>query len=133
MIWQHGEEKLKDFLKELNKCHPSIKFTSNYSKEKIDLHSPCSSDTGRGLKRSSSKTRSDDSDVFLQQMKEFDNRIINSIEEKKEVVQVCEETSFCNSLIPVLQGFSVKKKRLAKVKINELLYNIEFCSEYEDI
>ena len=59
-----------------------------------------------------SKTRrlSDDCDaLFSQQMKEFDNRIINSTEEKY-VIQVCEETSFCNSLIPVLQGFSVKKK-----------------------
>ena len=37
MIWQHGEEKLKDFLKELNNCHPYIKFTSNYSQEKIDF------------------------------------------------------------------------------------------------
>ena len=37
MIWQHGEEKLKDFLKELNNCHPTIKFTSNYSQEKIDF------------------------------------------------------------------------------------------------
>ena len=104
------------------------------------MSSPCSSDTGLmsspgetrgGLKRSSSKTRSGDYDaLFLQQMKEFDNRIIYSIEEKNKVVQVCEETSFCNSLlIPALQGFSVKKKRLVKVKINELLYNIEFGSE----
>ena len=37
MIWQHGEEKLKDFLKELNNCHPTIKFRSNYSQEKIDF------------------------------------------------------------------------------------------------
>ena len=37
MIRQHGEEKLKDFLKDLNNCHPSIKFTSSYSKEKIDF------------------------------------------------------------------------------------------------
>ena len=37
MIWQHGEEKLKHFLKEFNNSHPSIKFTSNYSQEKIDF------------------------------------------------------------------------------------------------
>ena len=31
MIWQHGEEKLKEFLKILNSCHPIIKFTAAYS------------------------------------------------------------------------------------------------------
>ena len=29
MIWQHGEEKLKEFLKILNSCHPTIKFTAD--------------------------------------------------------------------------------------------------------
>ena len=31
MIWQHGEEALKEFLKILNSCHPTIKFTAEYS------------------------------------------------------------------------------------------------------
>ena len=29
MIWQHGEEKLKELLKILNSCHPTIKFIRN--------------------------------------------------------------------------------------------------------
>ena len=33
MIWQHGEEKLKEFLKILNNCHPTIK----YSLEKVNF------------------------------------------------------------------------------------------------
>jgi len=37
MIWQHGEEKLKDFISQLNSCHPSIKFTVEYSFEKINF------------------------------------------------------------------------------------------------
>ena len=31
MIWQHGEEKLKEFLELLNAAHPTIKFTAEYS------------------------------------------------------------------------------------------------------
>ena len=31
MIWQHGEETLKEILKILNSCHPTIKLTAEYS------------------------------------------------------------------------------------------------------
>ena len=36
MIWQHGEDELKIFLKKLNNFHPSIKFTFEYSREKFN-------------------------------------------------------------------------------------------------
>ena len=32
-IWQHGEDSLKQFIKALNACHPTIKFTAEMSKE----------------------------------------------------------------------------------------------------
>ena len=64
---------------------------------RFPVPSPCSSDTGRGLKRSSSKTRSDDSDVFLQQLKEFDNRIINSIEEKIKLYKFVKRHPFATA------------------------------------
>ena len=35
MLWEHGEKELKAFLEALNSCHPTIKFTAEYSKEKI--------------------------------------------------------------------------------------------------
>ena len=35
MIWQHGEEKIKELLKILNSCHPTIKFTAEYSLDKV--------------------------------------------------------------------------------------------------
>ena len=35
MLWQHGEKALKKFLEILNSYHPTIKFTANYSREKI--------------------------------------------------------------------------------------------------
>ena len=34
LLWQHGENKLLDIL---NRYHPSIKFTSKYSREWIDF------------------------------------------------------------------------------------------------
>ena len=36
MIWQHGEDELKLFLEKLNNFHPSIKFTCEYSHEKVN-------------------------------------------------------------------------------------------------
>ena len=37
MLWQHGEDELKKFLEALNCYHPSIKFTWDYSREKINF------------------------------------------------------------------------------------------------
>ena len=37
MLWQHGEKDLKKFLQILNSYHPTIKFTANYSREKISF------------------------------------------------------------------------------------------------
>ena len=37
MLWQHGEEELKKFLDALNCYHPTIKFTAEYSREKINF------------------------------------------------------------------------------------------------
>ena len=37
MIWQHAEDKLKEFLKIFNNCHPTIKFTVEYSLDKVNF------------------------------------------------------------------------------------------------
>ena len=37
IIWQHGEEKLKELLKILNSSHPTIKFTAEYSLDKVNF------------------------------------------------------------------------------------------------
>ena len=37
MLWQHGEKALKKFLEILISCHPTVKFTANYSREKISF------------------------------------------------------------------------------------------------
>ena len=36
-IWEHGEESLEKFLDKLNNFHPTITFTSEYSKETINF------------------------------------------------------------------------------------------------
>ena len=36
-IWEHGEDSLKQFIETLNTCHPTIKFTAEWSKEEISF------------------------------------------------------------------------------------------------
>ena len=36
-IWEYGEEKLKEFIDVLNKKHPTIKFTAEWSKTQINF------------------------------------------------------------------------------------------------
>ena len=37
MLWQHGEKELEKFLEKLSSYHSNIKFTANYSREKISF------------------------------------------------------------------------------------------------
>ena len=32
-LWEHGEEKLKSFIDNINKMHPTIKFMADWSKK----------------------------------------------------------------------------------------------------
>ena len=36
-IWEHGEESLKEFINEINSFHPTIIFTADWSKEKVNF------------------------------------------------------------------------------------------------
>ena len=36
MIWQHGQDVLKIFLEKLSNFHPSIKFTCEYSRDRVN-------------------------------------------------------------------------------------------------
>ena len=36
-LWKHGEEKLKSFIDNINKMHPTIKFTADWSKTSISF------------------------------------------------------------------------------------------------
>ena len=35
MIWHHEENELKQFIVKVNKFHPTIKFTCDYSRERV--------------------------------------------------------------------------------------------------
>ena len=36
-LWEHGEEKLKSFINNINKMHPTIKFTADWSKTSVNF------------------------------------------------------------------------------------------------
>ena len=36
-IWEHGEDSLKQFIETLNTCHPTVKFTVEWSKEETNF------------------------------------------------------------------------------------------------
>ena len=36
-IWEHGKDSLKQFIETLNVCHPTMKFTAEWSKEEINV------------------------------------------------------------------------------------------------
>lgn len=70
---------------------------------------------------------------LLNHIQEIDKQILLSLKESKQADNIDETTSYCNSLIPVLHGFSKKKMRLAKVKIGQLLFDLEFDEQYCDM
>ena len=37
LIWEHGEESLKLFLEKINKIHPTIKFTADWSYSSVNF------------------------------------------------------------------------------------------------
>ena len=37
LLWKHGEEKLKYFIDDINKIHPTIKFTSDWSETSLNF------------------------------------------------------------------------------------------------
>ena len=37
-LWEHGEEKLKTFIDNINKMHPTIRFTADWSKTSINCN-----------------------------------------------------------------------------------------------
>ena len=70
---------------------------------------------------------------FLQEMKEFDSKIINRIEEKhKESTEICEDTLYHKSNIPIVKGLPLRTKRPTTVKISCLLIDIEFNDDEDN-
>lgn len=67
---------------------------------------------------------------FFTTMKTMNDDLIASIPKSRETEELCEDTMYCKSLIPVMKGLPVRQKRLARMKIDKLLYEIEFGEEY---
>ena len=59
-------------------------------------------------------------------------KTLGAMEEKEKVAdsavneQKHSDYLFCNSLVPILRGLPQKKNRYAKMKIQQLLYEIEY-------
>ena len=60
-------------------------------------------------------------DGFLTQMKSLDETFFAQMEQGND-----EASSFCLSLVPVLRSFDQRTLRLAKVEINQVLYELEY-------
>ena len=60
-------------------------------------------------------------DGFLTQMKSLDEKIFAQMEQGND-----EASPFCLCLVPVLRSFDQRTLRLAKLKINQVLYEIEY-------
>ena len=79
----------------------------------------------KSQKRKSPSTKECPEDSrFLAQLKSLDDRVLNSFEKN----EVCEMTSFCNSLIPRMKGLPPRKRSLARLKIEQILFEIEYGS-----
>ena len=67
---------------------------------------------------------------FFASMKAMNDDLIASIPQAREAEEICEDTMYCKSLIPIMKGLPVKKKRLARLKIDKLLYDLEFEDDH---
>ena len=59
---------------------------------------------------------------LLHQLKKVDAQI----EEGQRESEDCEDALYCKSLVPIMKALPLKKKRLAKIKISQLLFDLEF-------
>ena len=48
------------------------------------------------------------------------------IEEGQRESEDCEDALWCKSLVPIMTALLLKKKRLAKIKISQLMFDLEF-------
>ena len=60
---------------------------------------------------------------LLHQLKKVDAQL----EEGQRESEDCEDALYCKSLVPIMKSFPLKKKkRLAEIKISQLLFDLEF-------
>ena len=75
-------------------------------------------------------TNNEPSDPFLDQVKIIDEKMIDYLgkvrKDEAGKTEKDEAELFCNSLIPVLREMDKKQLRLAKLKIEQLLYDLQY-------
>ena len=104
--------------------------SSLQSQDSIQSPSSCSSisDEGKGAKRRR-VTNNEQTDPFLDQVKIIDEKMIDflgTLRDKAGINDKDEAELFCNSLIPVLRDMDKKKMQLAKLRIQQLLYDLQY-------
>ena len=68
------------------------------------------------------KRKVDETEVYLmKQLSDTDNDI-----KKLQTKSESEDSLYCGSLVPMLEMLPLKKKRLAKIRISQLLYELQF-------
>ena len=68
------------------------------------------------------KRKVDETEVHLmKQLSDTDNDI-----KKLQTESESEDSLYCGSLVPMLEMLPLKKKRLAKIRISQLLYELQF-------
>ena len=101
------------------------------SQDPIQSPSSCSSisDDVKCAKRKRATTK-EENDPFLDQVKSMDENMINylgKMKGKEENHEKDEAELFCTSLLPVLRDMDKKQLRLAKLKIQQLLYDLQYA------
>ena len=96
----------------------------------IQSPSSCSS-TSEDVKCSKRKRSDTDekNDIFLDHVKRMDEKMINYLDDMKgkENQEKDEAQLFCTSLIPVFRDMNKKQLRLAKLKVQQLLYDLQYA------
>ena len=95
--------------------HHLLQNSKKQKKNKINTVSQVS-----GL--SCKKRKVDETEVYLmKQLSDTDNDI-----KKLQTESESEDSLYCGSLVPMLEMLPLKKKRLAKIRISQLLYELQF-------
>ena len=59
---------------------------------------------------------------LLHQLKKVDAQLEKGLRESED----CENALYCKRLVPIMKALPLKKKRLAKIKISQFLFDLEF-------
>ena len=98
-------------------CEPANQMPCNSATKRKASELPCPPSSRH-------KSRQDAIDMaILKQLETTDNTLNKSLGKQETDDEV---SHYCKSLIPIIGGLEVKKKRLAMIKISQLLFDIEF-------